>query len=214
MTISGPLAISTYFVLFALVHSLLADPAFKRWSRRVLGTSFDRWHKLAYNLLAMVMILPFLVILIFLPGRMLYQVSSPLSYLMIVCQLLSTAALILTLRQMGAASFLGLTQLTLKDNEWRLVTKGLYARTRNPLFLFAALFLWLSPLMTESLLAFNILATAYFYLGAIHEEKTLREEFGEEYVEYRRRVPMFLPKLSKIRRQINDDDIAHPGQII
>jgi methanethiol S-methyltransferase len=195
MTISGPLAISAYFVLFALVHSLLADPAFKRWSRSVLGTSFDRWHKLAYNLLAMIMILPFLFILIFIPGRMLYQVSSPLSYLMIVCQLLSTAALLLALWQTGASSFLGLSQIREEDKGSGLVTQGFYARTRNPLFLFAGIFLWLSPLMTESLLSFNILATAYFYLGAIHEEKTLKEEFGEEYERYRKAVPMFLPKL-------------------
>lgn len=195
MTISGPLAISAYFVLFALVHSLLADPAFKRWSKGVMGASFDRWHKLAYNLLAMIMILPFLFILIFLPGRMLYQVSPPWSYLMIVCQLILSVALLLALWQTGASSFLGLSQIRGDGNGVGLVTQGFYARTRNPLFLFAGTILWLSPLMTESLLAFDILATAYFYFGARHEEKTLKEEFGEEYERYRKAVPMFLPKL-------------------
>jgi protein-S-isoprenylcysteine O-methyltransferase Ste14 len=49
--------------------------------------------------------------------------------------------------------------------------------------------------MTVNLLAFNILSTLYFYLGALHEERSLREEFGQEYEEYRRKVPMFLPRI-------------------
>jgi protein-S-isoprenylcysteine O-methyltransferase Ste14 len=77
-----------------------------------------------------------------------------------------------------------------------LVTDGFYCHLRNPLFLFAALFLWLTPLMTANLLAFNILATVYFYAGAIHEERSLKEEFGQEYEEYRRRVPMFIPRMT------------------
>jgi protein-S-isoprenylcysteine O-methyltransferase Ste14 len=40
--------------------------------------------------------------------------------------------------------------------------------------------------MTANLLIFNILATIYFYIGARHEESSLRLEFGDEYEEYRR----------------------------
>jgi len=49
--------------------------------------------------------------------------------------------------------------------------------------------------MTESLLAFNLSATLYFLLGALHEERSLLEQFGQEYEEYRQSVPMFLPRL-------------------
>jgi protein-S-isoprenylcysteine O-methyltransferase Ste14 len=49
--------------------------------------------------------------------------------------------------------------------------------------------------MTLNLLAFNILATVYFYIGALHEERSLHEEFGPEYEDYKKRVPMFLPRL-------------------
>ena len=192
--ISGAIAMAAYFVLFAIVHSLLADPGFKRRARRALGKAFDRWQRLAYNLLALLMILPFLFILIFLPGRTLYIVPQPWSLLMAGGQLLAALALLLTLRQTGVSYFLGLPQLRNESIAGRLVTNGFYCRLRNPLFFFAAVFLWLSPLMTESLLAFNILATAYFYLGARHEERSLKEEFGVEYEEYKKRVPMFLPR--------------------
>jgi methanethiol S-methyltransferase len=81
------------------------------------------------------------------------------------------------------------------SGEGRLVTDGFYGHIRNPLLFFAAVFLWLSPVMTEGLLAFNILAMIYFYLGARHEETSLKEEFGQEYEEYKERVPMFLPRM-------------------
>jgi protein-S-isoprenylcysteine O-methyltransferase Ste14 len=49
--------------------------------------------------------------------------------------------------------------------------------------------------MTESFLAFNVCATLYFVLAARHEERSLVMQFGSEYEEYRRSVPMFLPRL-------------------
>ena len=203
MEISGRLAISAYFLIFAPVHSLLADPAFKSWARRAIGPAFDSWQRLAYNLLALIMILPFLFILLFLPGKTLYMVSAPSNYLLALGQLLLVAAMLMTLRQTGATSFLGLSQIGNKgrtDDGRRLVTTGLYSRTRNPLFFFAALILWLTPLMTESLLSFNILATIYFYLGARHEERSLKAKYGEAYDEYKKSVPMFLPRLRSASR--------------
>jgi protein-S-isoprenylcysteine O-methyltransferase Ste14 len=105
----------------------------------------------------------------------------------------------LTIRRTGVFYFLGLSQLrgegVAASTEGGLVTDGFYCHVRNPLFFFAALLLWLSPIMTENLLAFNILAMIYFYLGAWHEEKSLKVEFGEVYEEYRKAVPVFLPRL-------------------
>ena len=188
-----------YFLLFALVHSLLADPRFKSQARGALGNAFDRWQRLAYNLLALLMILPFLFIMIFLPDRTLYIIPAPWRWLMLAAQLLAALALLLILRQTGISYFLGFIQLRGASEPARraggLVTDGFYCRIRNPLFFFAAIFLWLTPLMTENLLAFNIMATVYFYLGARHEERSLKEEFGVEYEDYKKRVPMFLPRL-------------------
>jgi len=191
--ISGALALGAYFVLFVIVHSLLADPRFKRRARSVLGKAFDRWQRLAYNLLALFMMLPFLTIMIFLPDRTLYIIPAPWSWLMAGGQLLAALALLQTTRRTVISYFLGLSQLRQEGVVGELVKDGFYCHIRNPLFFFAAVFLWLSPLMTENLLAFNILATIYFYLGARHEERSLKEEFKEQYEEYRKAVPMFLP---------------------
>lgn len=196
MTVSGAEAMAAYFAFFALVHSVLADPRFKRWGRRTFGNVFDRWHRLAFAVLALIMILPFFYILIFLPDKTLYIVSWPWNGLLAACQALAALALLASLRQTGIFYFLGLEQLKHASAAGGLVTGGFYCHFRNPLFFFATLFLWLSPIMTVNLLAFNILATFYFYIGARHEERSLQEQFGPEYEAYKKSVPMFLPRLS------------------
>jgi protein-S-isoprenylcysteine O-methyltransferase Ste14 len=192
---SGPLIIVAYFVFFAAVHSLLADSVAKSMARRTIASS-DRWYRLAYVLLAIIMVLPFFYILLFFPDRTLYVVPSPWSWLMAAGQALAALALLGALRQTGISYFFGLAQISGKrEEEGVLVTDGFYCHLRNPLFFFGALFLWLFPIMTTNLLTFNLLATLYFYVGALHEEKSLQKEFGEEYEEYRRKVPMFIPRL-------------------
>jgi len=186
---------AAYFIIFSLIHSLLADRRIKSRVEQVLP-DMDRGYRLAYNLLATFMVLPFFYILIFLPDEMLYVVAEPWMWLMVSGQIASVVCLLAALRQTGLSYFLGLSQLLGQAAAPELVTDGFYCHLRNPLFLFAALFLWLTPLMTANLLAFNILATVYFYAGARHEERSLREEFGQQYEEYRRRVPMFIPRMT------------------
>lgn len=196
MTISGVEAMAIYFAFFALVHSLLADPRFKSWGRKKFGGLFDRWQRLAYTVLALIMTLPFVYILAYLPDRILYIIPWPGSGLMAAGQILAALGLLASLRQTGIFYFLGLEQPKHSSAAVGLITSGFYCRFRNPLFFFGALFLWLSPIMTVNLLAFNILATVYFYIGARHEERSLHEEFGPEYEAYKKQVPMFLPRVS------------------
>ncbi len=77
-----------------------------------------------------------------------------------------------------------------------LVTWGLYAYTRNPLYLGNFLIGLGLCIIYGSLLLFPL----YFLFFALQywpimvaEEQFLREQFGEEYEEYRRTVPRFLP---------------------
>jgi protein-S-isoprenylcysteine O-methyltransferase Ste14 len=191
----GVLALTVYFAFFALVHSLLADPRFKSWARRSSGEAFDRGQRLAYTVLALLMMLPFIFIMVFMPERTLYVVPAPLSWLMAFGQVLAALTLLKSLRQTGISYFLGLAQLQGRLLAGGLVTDGFYCHLRNPLFFFGAVLLWLSPIMTIDLLVFNVLATVYFYIGALHEERSLKEEFGQEYEDYRKRVPMILPRL-------------------
>ncbi len=184
-----------YFVFFGFVHSILADRRPKMLARRIFGEAADRWYRIAFIILALIMVAPFLYILAFLPGKVLYAVRAPWKWLMIAGQLLAAFGALMALWQTNIAHFFGLAQLQGKKDSGGLVTAGFYCHLRNPLFLFGILFLWLFPYMTLSLLTFNIMATIYFYVGAVHEETSLVNEFGEKYREYRQKVPMFIPRL-------------------
>ncbi|MBZ0252054.1 MAG: isoprenylcysteine carboxylmethyltransferase family protein, partial [Candidatus Methylomirabilis sp.] len=48
--------------------------------------------------------------------------------------------------------------------------------------------------LTAGRLLFNLCVTAYFAIGAVHEERRLLAEFGDAYARYREKVPMFLPR--------------------
>jgi methanethiol S-methyltransferase len=180
---------AAYFAFFAIMHSILADSRFKGRARKEFGDAFDRWQRLAYTVLALIMILPFIYIFVSLPDRILYIVPWPGSGLLAASQILAAIALLAALRQTGISYFLGLEQAKRAHASGELVTSVFYCHIRNPLFFFAALFLWLSPIMTLNLLAFNILATVYFYIGALHEERSLYEEFGPLYEAYKKECP-------------------------
>ncbi|MGD8634199.1 MAG: hypothetical protein PVF85_11555, partial [Anaerolineales bacterium] len=63
----------------------------------------------------------------------------------------------------------------------------------HPLYTGGLLMIWFMPVMTTSLLAFNLAATLYLYIGSIFEERRLIFVFGERYEAYRKRVPRFMP---------------------
>ena len=186
-----------YFVIFGLTHSLLADPRAKKMVRRALGTAAGRWYRLAYVILSAVSVLPFFYILAFMPDRTLYTVPALWKWLMVAGQVLCVLALVAALKQTGFFYFFGLSQpFSIRPEEpGTLVTDGFYCHIRNPLFFFGTVFLWLFPYMTVNLLTFNILATVYFYVGALHEGRSLEEEFGDAYIAYRQHVPMFIPRI-------------------
>ena len=71
-----------------------------------------------------------------------------------------------------------------------------YNFVRHPLYIGWAIAFWATPTMTLGHLLFASGLTAYMGLAALVEERDLVNHFGLQYEEYRRRVPMFLPRLT------------------
>ena len=94
----------------------------------------------------------------------------------------------------------GWRELYRAHNENRLATGGLYSMVRHPQYtgLFIALFgegvVHWPTLFSVAL--FPVIVAVYVLL-ARKEEKKVVEQFGDEYLEYRRRVPGFLPVKGK-----------------
>jgi protein-S-isoprenylcysteine O-methyltransferase Ste14 len=73
--------------------------------------------------------------------------------------------------------------------------RGIYRYVRDPFLLTGLVQMWFMPFMTIRLLVLFILSSIYLCLGSLHWEMRLKAQFGEEYEEYRKKVPRFIPKV-------------------
>jgi protein-S-isoprenylcysteine O-methyltransferase Ste14 len=91
----------------------------------------------------------------------------------------------------------GLPELAPDRYRGRLITEGVYARVRNPRYMEILLALIAYALFANFLgLYLLVLVTIPLgYYTVILEERELRARFGEEFEQYCRRVPRFLPRL-------------------
>jgi protein-S-isoprenylcysteine O-methyltransferase Ste14 len=182
-------------VVYCLVHSLLAMDRTKRTARRVLGDAGYRWYRLAYNVFAVVSAMPLVVRLRLAPDALLWAVPAPAVYLTLALQLAALVAMAHAVMLVGAGDFLGLGVVPPVRSVANpsLVTAGAYRYVRHPLYALGLVVIWLTPVMTTSGLAIAVVFTVYLIVGSYIEESRLLSAYGEEYSQYRRRTPRFLP---------------------
>src|SRR5262249_42589381 len=90
-------------------------------------------------------------------------------------------------------AFSALRGATMPGQSFR--TPLLYKIVRHPLMLGFLLVFWAAPTMTAGHLLFAAVSTAYILVALQLEERDLIAAFGTTYQEYRRRVPMLLPRM-------------------
>ena len=190
--ILAPLAIFLCVLAYGIVHSFLASIPFKSFIRRLFGSYTDHWYRLAYNIFAVVSLLPVLALPALLPDKIIYSATAPWIYLMLLGQVMAVGLLIVGLLQTGLWSFLGFRQLVTggEHHETRMVVRGLYRFVRHPLYTAGLVFIWLAPVMTKNLFALNLGLSIYIVIGAYLEELRLEQEDGAAYRTYKESTPM------------------------
>lgn len=206
MIIAGEiLLIISAFALFGFLHSFLASTAVKKKIAEKAG-SLIAFYRVAYNLTSVV----FFVVMYELlphPDNIIYDLPTPWDLIILIPQFASVGGFLWTLKFFSGQEFLGISQVmryfrggydtSELDERLTLHIEGPYKFSRHPLYLFSILFLLFRPVMDIFYLTFFLCIVAYFYAGSFFEEKKLIEKFGDEYAEYRKRVPRIFPfKLS------------------
>ncbi len=195
----GTLYLVVASILWGVIHSWLASHGVKQALRNWFGLAFERTYRLSYNVFALASLFPVVMMLAVFPDRPLYAIPEPWVYVTTILQGLAGIALIVGVMQTGPWEFAGLAQLTTRGDPQppALVTDGLYAYVRHPLYSAGLVFLWLTPAMTVNRLALWLIFSLYLLIGAYFEEKKLLKDFGASYADYRLRTPMFIPRLKR-----------------
>jgi protein-S-isoprenylcysteine O-methyltransferase Ste14 len=187
--------------LFAIQHSVMARPAFKRWWTGHLPVACQRS---TYVLLSSLILL-----LLFWQWRPIpapvWQINGIAAWLLIGVHWLGWLIAFASTHMIDHFDLFGLRQafVALRGAEMpgqSFKTPLLYKIVRHPLMLGFLLAFWAMPEMTAGHLLFAIANTAYILVALQFEERDLIAEFGATYQQYRQRVPMLVPRLFGRRR--------------
>ncbi|MET0535008.1 MAG: methanethiol S-methyltransferase [Steroidobacter sp.] len=188
--------------LFAVQHSVMARPAFKRWWTRIVPEAAERsTYVLASSLALVVMFIYWEPI-----GGVIWSAPAGLvTTLILALYGFGWLLLLYTTFLIDHFDLFGLAQVwrNLRGQSYRpphFHTPSLYRLVRHPLYVGWLIIFWAAPTMTVAHLVFAVMTTAYILIAIQFEEHDLVDAFGSEYSSYQRRTPMLIPRLWGSRR--------------
>ncbi len=180
--------------LFAVQHAIMARPAFKRRWTRVIPAAAER----STFVLATCLIL----ILLMWQWRPLpqtvWQVEGVFQGVLWAASAAGFGIVLVSTFLIDHFALFGLKQVVARFRgvpmkQTPFVERGFYRHVRHPLMTGFLIAFWCTPHMTLGHLVFALLCTGYIALGLLLEERDLIAAHGDDYRDYKRRVPSILP---------------------
>mgnify|MGYP000036951025 FL=1 len=183
--------------VFAVQHSVMARPAFKRWWTRFIPTAIERSTYVLFASLALA--------LVFWQWREIdttvWQVDfAPAAVALDALATVGWMTVLASTFMIDHFELFGVRQVVLAWQSKAHAEKGfrtvlLYRLVRHPLMLGFLVAFWATPTMTAGHLLFSLTTTAYILVALRLEERDLIAALGDQYRTYRENVPMLVPRL-------------------
>ncbi len=201
-SIAEAVAIDVFLLgLFAVQHSVMARPGFKQWWTRIVPEHVERSaYVLASSVILAILFWQWRPI-----PRVVWWVEQPILTAIIWAIFWSGWFVVLVSTFLiDHFDLFGLSQVYryakgLPHSPPTFHTPALYRIVRHPIMLGFMIAFWATPIMTWGHLLFAVLTTAYIFVGVWLEERDLRRFHGKTYDDYRQRVAMIVPWLSRSR---------------
>ncbi|WP_250464596.1 methanethiol S-methyltransferase [Microbulbifer litoralis] len=182
-------------ILFALQHSGMARPAFKRWWTTIVSPAAERSTYVLLSSLAMIALFTFWEPM----GGIVWELSNGMAFWVVTgVYLLGWLLLLYATFLIDHFDLFGLAQVwrNLRGEPYRsptFRTPGLYKAVRHPIYVGWLIIFWAAPTMSAAHLLFAVVTTAYILIAIRWEERDLVAALGEDYIHYRQRTPALLP---------------------
>jgi methanethiol S-methyltransferase len=197
--------------LFAVQHSVMARPAFKRQWTRLVPQPIERS---TYVWASCIMTIVFMAFWQGIDNKI-WEIKDP-TFRTIIWLLFAVGWLLVPAVSLMINHFdlFGTRQVWfyLKGQPYQPLefrVPMLYKYVRHPLYIGWALAFWAIPTMTIGHFLFATALTIYMAGAALVEERDLIAYFGDQYRDYRRRVPMFVPRLCKMSSSDSAAELSH-----
>ena len=182
-------------LLFAVQHTVMARPWFKRRWTRIVPEPAER----ASFVLAASLVLALLFWLWRPVGGTVWSLPGPGAGALWAVYAAGWAVAISSTFLISHSDLFGLRQAWLHARRVRyspppFTERGLYGRIRHPLMAGFVVIFWSAPAMTAGHLLFAAAATGYILAGIAFEEHDLIQSLGGTYAAYRARVPALIPR--------------------
>lgn len=192
---------------FAFIHSLSASSIVKDMFRRLFGETFvSVAYRFLYTCVSIVTTAIATLLFLDVPDVSIFHGPDWFRLPVHFIRLGAVVFGIMSAKGFSPLEFLGVSQV------WRYVTKrelsgdkegikhslvqtGVFGVVRHPMYLAGMVIFTFNPDITRNWLTLTVLADLYFVYGALVEEKRLIKRFGQEYLDYMREVPRFIPRL-------------------
>jgi methanethiol S-methyltransferase len=184
--------------VFAVQHSVMARPWFKRAWTRLVPEPAERSTYVLFSSVALIALFAFWQPL----GGVVWNIENPAGkMLMYNLYGLGLALVLLSTFLINHFDLFGLRQVWLfligkPYTHLAFRTPLFYKYVRHPLYVGWFMTFWFTPTMTVTHLVFALMTSAYMLIAIRWEERDLVVVHGSKYAEYRENVPMLIPSAS------------------